>query len=104
MSESFSQMVPFELGKVFQIPYILGVEIAFFTHHFLAIESQGRKFGHSFILKLDPSLPEAYLFTASSFDSILSGPITLRQKIYPFDRIALQQSSEVSRLHVWRYP
>ncbi len=39
MGQSFSQVMPFELWQVFEIPHIFRVEIMFFLNHLLSIQS-----------------------------------------------------------------
>ena len=37
VSQSFSEVMPFELREVFEVPDVLGVETAFFVDHFLSV-------------------------------------------------------------------
>mgnify|MGYP006897135148 CR=1 FL=1 len=92
--------MPFKLWEVLQVPNILGIEIAFLGDHFLTIEGQGYQFGHSFIAKFDPALSKTYFFVASSFDSVLMGPLTLRQEVNTFDKVPLKQSLDVVGFHI----
>jgi len=80
--------MPLEFGQVFQVPDILRIEVTLLADHLLAVEGQGGHFGHAFVSELDPPLPEADLFVASFFDSILSGPFAFGQEVDPFDHVA----------------
>jgi hypothetical protein len=100
MGQSFGLVVPLEFWQVFEVPYVLGVEISFLWHHFLAVEGKSSQFGHAFICKFHPSLSEAYLFVTALTHSVLVGPVALCEQVDAFNEVAGEQFADVVGLHV----
>jgi len=100
VGETFGKVVPFELCQVFDVPYVLGVEVVLLLDHLLAVKSECRQLRHPLIGELNPPLLKANPLIASILGPTLGQPLAFLQQKDPLHTITVQQLSDVVGFHV----